>query len=114
MKEEQLSLLEPIKQPTKQIKKHIKDYAFICDSCLCNECRNSGEIYPYLEEEECKSLTEVCFNCDYCYYYGKDNKKLSRGLIKYECSKFQMSNYYSELKAKKRRKKFKILKRGNE
>jgi hypothetical protein len=108
---EQLSFLEPIKKDIKKtIEKHEIYDATICSRCCCNKCKYSVEIYLSLSEEECKEIKEdSCFNCDECYYYGMDNKNLSRHVIKFKCDKFQMSNYYSELEVKARRKSFKII-----
>lgn len=88
--------------------KHKYD-ANTCVGCLCNFCKNSVEIEPFLDEEECKKV-HSCFNCDECFYYGMDNEKLIRKFTK-KCEKFEMSKYYVELFAKRKRNKFKIIKR---
>ncbi|MCD3351233.1 hypothetical protein G8V03_09555 [Clostridium botulinum D/C] len=104
MKSEQLSFLKA--------KDHIEiEYdANICYRCLCSKCKYSVEIYPFIDEEECKEVIDKsCFNCDECYYYGMDNENLSRNKIKFECDKFEMSNYYKELEVKRRRQSFKVI-----
>ncbi len=113
MKNEQLSFLEPTEKP---IEKHeiIQKYeifdATICDRCCCNKCKYSVEIYPFLSTKECKEIKDdSCFNCDECYYYGMDDESLSKNIVKFECDKFEMSNYYSEVEAERKRKKFKII-----
>lgn len=108
---EQLSFLEPIKKDIKNdTEKHNFYGATICSRCCCNKCKYSVEIYPSLTEEEYKEIKDdSCFNCDECYYYGMDNKNLSRNVVKYICNKFGMSNYYLELDVRARRKSFKII-----
>ncbi|AGK95389.1 hypothetical protein [Clostridium pasteurianum] len=107
MKIEQLSFLKPIEKAIK--KQEIYD-ATICDRCCCCKCKYSVEIYPFLTTEECKEIKEdSCFNCDECYYYGMDNENLSRNIVKFKCDKFRMSNYYSDLEAKTKRRNFKII-----
>lgn len=107
MKIEQLSFLKPIE---KTIKDHAIYDATICNRCCCNKCKYSVEIYPFLSVEECKEIEDdSCFKCDECYYYGTDNESLSRNIVKFKCDKFKRSNYYSELEAKTRRRKFKII-----
>lgn len=107
MKIEQFSFLEPIEKATE---KHEIYDATICDRCCCNKCKYSVEIYPFLSAAECKEIGEnSCFNCDDCYYYGMDNDNLSRNVIKFQCSKFEMTNYYVGLEVKRRRKNFKII-----
>ncbi len=107
MKIEQISFLEPIE---KAIKKHEIYDGAICNRCCCNKCKYSVEIYPFLSVEECKEVKDgSCLNCDECYYYGMDNESLSRNIIKFNCNKFKISNYYSELEAKTKRRNFKIM-----
>lgn len=106
MNGEQLSFLEPIKKATG--KREVYD-ATICYRCCCNKCRYSVEIDPFLGTEECKEIKQSCFNCDECYYYGMDDESLSKNKIKFKCGKFEMSNYYIELEARKRRRNFKII-----
>lgn len=107
MKIEQLSFLEPIEKPVK----HEKTYdATICKKCCCDKCRKSVEIYPMIDEKEYKQVKEPCFNCDECFYYGMDNKALSKKAVKFKCDKFEISNHYAELRARKERKKFKAIK----
>ena len=108
MKAEQISFLEPIE---KSLEKETHDYdATICKRCCCNKCRKSEEIYPTINEEEYKKIKEPCFNCDECFYYGMDNKALSKDKVKFKCDKFEMSNHYAEIRARKERKKFKTIK----
>lgn len=108
LNEEQLSFIEPIEKPIEQ---PIRKYGpTICSRCCCNECKLSVEIYPFLSKEECKEVKEGCFNCDECYYYGMDNESLSRNKIKFQCDKFEISNYYAEREVQRRRKSFKIVK----
>lgn len=103
MRNEQLSFLE-------QIEKQEICGADICNRCCCNECKYSVEIYPSLTDEECKEIKEdSCFNCDECYYYGMDDKNLSRHVVKFQCEKYEISNYYADIEAKNKRKKFKII-----
>ncbi|EHN17054.1 hypothetical protein [Clostridium sporogenes] len=106
-KNEQLSFLTN----TKETITTKNDYDLtICNKCLCDRCKYSVEIYPFLDSEECKEVNgKSCFNCDECYYYGMDDKSLSRDKVKFKCNKFKMSNYYLELQAKIRRKSFKII-----
>lgn len=107
MKNKQLSFLEPIEKPVGKQKIY---NATICDRCCCNKCKYSVEIYPFLDSKECKEINgKSCFNCDECYYYGMDNESLSRNRVKFECDKFEMSNYYVELEAKIRRRNLKII-----
>ncbi|GAA0083152.1 hypothetical protein UT300006_37820 [Clostridium sp. CTA-6] len=106
LKNEQLSFLKPIEKNVG--KQKIYD-ATICDRCCCNKCKYSVEIYPNLSDKECKTLKYSCFNCDECYFYGMDNENLSRNKVKFQCDKFEMSNYYKELEAKRKRKSFKII-----
>jgi len=116
MKYEQLSLLEPIKKP--KPKKCIKYDATICGMCLCDKCKYNVDIYPCLSDKECKEVgNKSCFNCDDCYYYGMEKGSLKSNNVKFECNEFEMSeyyiesrNYHTELKAKKRRDSFKIIK----
>ena len=113
MKNEQLSFLEPIKEQknSRTKEKYIKYDATICNRCCCNRCKYSVEITPFLSREECKQIGDSsCFNCDECYYYGMDDESLNRYTVKFECDKFEMSNYYLELEVKKRRKSFKVIK----
>lgn len=107
MKSKQLSFLELIKE--KKYEKHIKYDATICDRCLCSKCKNNCETHiPKLSYKEC--LNQVpCWNCDKCYYYGMDNENLSRNIVKFQCDKFEMSDYYKELEVKRKRKSFKIV-----
>lgn len=107
MKSKQLSLLEPIKEEREE--KIIKYDATICNRCCCSKCKYSVEIYPFLSREECKEIKDSCFNCDECYYYGMDDESLSRYVVKFECTKFEMSNYYLELEVKRRRDSFKAI-----
>lgn len=82
----------------------------MCDKCLCNRCKYSVEIYPFLDVNECEEIGEdSCFNCDECYYYGMDCENLSINKVKFECDKFKRSNYYVELEARTKRRKFKIV-----
>lgn len=89
--------------------------ANICNECLCKKCKYSVEIRPDLTEEECSELMEgdECFNCDKCYYYGMDDESLSEDKVMLsidkKCNKFEKSNYYKELEAKKRRNDFQII-----
>ena len=106
LENEQLSFLETIEKP---IKEHEIYDATICDRCCCNKCKYSVEISPFLSSKECKEIKDSCFNCDECYYYGMDDESLSRSIVKFECDKFEMSNYYAELKAKIKRRSFKII-----
>lgn len=107
MKYEQLSFLKPIEKP---VRKHEIYDETICSRCCCSKCKYSVEIFPFLSDEECKEIkNDSCFNCDECYYYGMDNENLSRNTVKFECDKFEMSNYYIELQVKKKRKSFKII-----
>ncbi|BDR67000.1 hypothetical protein K144316041_23630 [Clostridium tetani] len=107
MKNEQLSFLTN----TKEIITIKNSYGTtICYRCCCRKCKYSVEIYPFLTTEECKEIgKDGCFNCDECYYYGMDDENLSRNKVKFQCDKFEMSNYYKELEVKKRRKSFKII-----
>lgn len=105
MKYEQLSFLEPILKE----EKNIKHDATICNRCRCSKCKYSVEIYPCLDNEEGKAITFSCFNCDECYYYGMDNENLSKNKIKFQCDKFEMSNYYVDLEAKKKRRNLKLV-----
>lgn len=107
MNNEQLSFLESIKKEKQE--SYIKYDATICNRCYCSRCKYSVEIYPFLSTKECKEIEEGCFNCDECYWYGMDNESLSRNIVKFECDKFEMSNYYKELEVKRRRKSFKII-----
>lgn len=111
MEGEQLSFLEPIIiQKHEKYEKQIDYDATICHRCCCNRCKYSVEIYPSLSSEECIEIKDdSCFNCDECYYYGMDNEKLSRHKVKFQCDKFEMSNYFAELDVKRRRKNFKII-----
>lgn len=107
MKNEQLSFLKPIEKP---VREHEIYNATICYRCCCSKCKYSVEIYPCLSDKECEEIKDdSCFNCDECYYYGMDNERLSRNIVKFECDKFEMSNYYTELEVKRKRKSFKII-----
>lgn len=114
LKTEQLSFLKHIEKPIeKPIRKHEIYDATICGRCCCDKCKYSVEIYPSLSEEECKGIREnSCFNCDECYYYGMDNKDLSKNVVKFKCDKFEMSNYYVEIKVKNADIKAKIMRRN--
>mgnify|MGYP001559687348 FL=1 len=102
LKSEQLSFLKA--------KDHIEYDASICDRCLCNKCKYSVEIYPIPTAEECEEIKDkCCFNCDECFWYGMDNESLSRYKVKFECDKFEKSNYYVELEARRKRKSFKVI-----
>ncbi len=102
LKSKQLSFLEA--------NDHIEYDANICYRCLCGKCKYSVEIYPFIDEKECKEVIDKsCFNCDECYYYGMDNENLSRNKIKFKCDRFEKSNYYSELEARRKRSNFKII-----
>lgn len=106
MKNKQLSFL------TDSIKTIIiknKYDATICNKCICSKCKYNVEITPFLTREECKEVEDSCFNCDECFYYGMDDENLSTDKVKFECAKFEKSNYYEELEAEKRRKNFKII-----
>lgn len=113
MKSEQLSFLGPIKQQTKTgkcIGSCIEYDATICRRCCCRKCKYSVEIYPIIGAEECKTIGDkACFNCDECFYYGMDNDNLRRDAVKFQCDKFEMSNFYAELEAKRKRESFKIV-----
>lgn len=105
---EQLSFLEPIEEL--KIEKHIKYDATICNRCCCNKCKYSVEIYPILSNKECEEIKDdSCFNCDECFYYGMDNESLSKNIIKFQCTEFEMSNHYAELEVKRKRKSFRII-----
>lgn len=107
MKREQLSFLEPIKKPIK--KEKIYD-ATICYRCLCGKCNKNCETHvSHMDEEECLALKEPCWNCDECYYYGMDNESLSKDIVKFECKNFEMTRYYIELRAKRKRRSLKII-----
>lgn len=108
MNNEQLSFLEPIKQENQV--KYIKYDATICSRCYCSKCKYSVEIYPFLSTQEYEEIKEdSCFNCDECYWYGMNNESLSRSIVKFQCDKFEISNYYAELEIKRKRKSFKII-----
>lgn len=108
LQNEQLSFLKSIQ--TQKHEKYTEYDATICHRCCCNRCKYSVEIYPFLSNEECKEIKDdSCFNCDECFYYGMDNENLSRYIVKFECDKFKISNYYAELEVKRRRKSFKII-----
>lgn len=108
MNNEQLSFLEPVEK--QKCEPYIKYDATICSRCCCNRCKYSVEIYPALSTEECKEVQDnSCFNCDECYYYGMDNKNLSRAVIKFQCDKFERTKYHEEREAKSRRRRFKII-----
>lgn len=107
MKIEQLSFLEPLKQVEKNYKKHEIYNATICSRCLCDKCKSNVESV-HLSQEEC--LNQVsCFNCDECYFYGMDNERLSRHVVKFECRKYEMADYYVELRARSERGKFRVI-----
>lgn len=84
--------------------------ATICDSCLCNQCNKSCEASIFLMSKEEWKQQETCWNCDECYFYGMDDPKLSQNVVKFECKKFKMMNYYVDLNARKQRIKLKIVK----
>lgn len=106
MKNEQLSFFESIEE----LEKLEKYDATICIRCCCNKCKYSVEIYPFIDDKECKEVGDnACFNCDECYYYGMDDGSLSMNIVKLECDKFEMSNHYKKLEVEKRRKSFKII-----
>jgi len=111
LKHEQLSFLEQIKQEIKEMKEPFKEYdASICSRCCCNRCKYSCEIYPFIDKREIEEIGDnTCFNCDDCYYYGMDNDSLSRNVVKFSCDKFEVSNYYAEVEARRRRRKFKMI-----
>lgn len=113
MEIEQLYFLEPIKKPVKEpIKKHKKYDATICNRCLCSRCNKNCETHvSHMNKEECLALEEPCWNCDECYYYGMDNESLSKDIVRFECENFEMTTYFIELKAKRRRRNLKIIRR---
>ena len=115
MKGEQISFLEPIDKPKEKPQTYD---ATICNKCLCDKCIYSVNIYPYPTKEELEIIKseESCFNCDDCFYYGMDNEKLSKDIVKFKCSRFKKANHYIEkerhyieLEAERRRKTFKII-----
>lgn len=84
--------------------------ATICDRCCCSKCKYNAETQiSNVSLEESRGIEAPCFNCGECYYYGMDDENLSRHLIKFECDKFEMSNYYADIEAKRKRKGFKII-----
>lgn len=119
MEYEQISFLETIEETIeKNTRKSVTYDAGICYKCLCNQCIYSVAIYPYPTKEELEILKseESCWNCEECYYYGMDNEKLSKDIVKFECGRFKKSNHYIELEirkiereAERRRKTFKII-----
>ncbi len=114
MKSEQLSFLELKEKPIEEhkiIEKHEVYDATICDRCLCNKCKYNAES-RYFSENETKAAWrkyELCFNCDDCFYYGMDDESLSKNIVRFECERFDMLDYYAELEAKRKRKSFKII-----
>lgn len=106
---EQLSLFE--KEKAEEKPKITPTYdATICDRCLCNQCNKSCEASIFLMTKEEWKQQETCWNCDECYFYGMDDPKLSQNVVKFECKKFKMMNYYVDLNARKQRIKLKIVK----
>gem|GEM_PF-766075 len=119
MEGKQISFFEPTDKPKKKPKEKPETYdATICNKCLCGKCIYNVNIYPYPTKEELEIIKseESCFNCDDCFYYGMDNEKLSKNIVKFKCSRFKKSTHYIEierchieLEAERRRKAFKII-----
>ncbi|WP_326511365.1 hypothetical protein [Clostridium intestinale] len=111
MKGEQLSFLEQMEVEKLKNKDPFIEYnANICYMCCCHRCRLSVEIDPNLKQEECDKVGDrSCWNCDECYYYGMDDNSLSMHVVKFNCDKFEMSDYYTEREAERRRRKFKMI-----
>ncbi len=114
MKSEQLSFLELKEKHIKEhkiIERHQVYDATICGRCLCSKCKYNAESRYFSENEMKAAWTqyELCFNCDDCFYYGMDDDSLSKNIVRFECERFEMLDYYAELEAKRKRKSFKII-----
>lgn len=108
MKGQQLYFTKPNGEPLKY-----KTYdVTICRECCCNKCKKNAES-THVSNEECVSINP-CFNCDECYYYGMDNEELDRRMVKFKCDKFEISNHYAEVRARREREKFKIIRSNHE
>lgn len=119
MKYEQLSFIKPIEKIIKEpIKEPIVYDATICNKCCCDKCIYSSGLYPPLtkQEKEDMEVDDFCFNCDECFYYGMDDKNLSKDIVRFKCDKFKKANYYVErekyyieLEAERRRRNLRII-----
>lgn len=115
MEGKQISFFESTDKPKEKPKRYD---ATICNKCLCDKCIYSVNIRPYPTKEELEIIRsqESCFNCEECFYYGMDDEKLSKDIVKFKCSRFKKANHYIEkekqyieLEAERRRKAFKII-----
>lgn len=76
-----------------------------CDGCLCDKCKFNAESSKESEMERMAAWKEydLCFNCDYCIHYGSDSE-INIDNRKYKCDKYKISDYWSDIEARKRRK----------
>lgn len=85
----------------------------ICQKCNCDQCLYNVINHPWTDEQDQQKVIggNMCWNCEECYYYGRDNEELSRNR-QFNCKRFKKANYYIEKEAKQRRISFRIINNG--